>query len=240
MKTLGHKLFLTLATLIAALGYCQMAQAHAVYLFAWPQGDQIFVRSYFSKKSPVRQGTVTILDSAGQVLDTAKTDDKGEVSFNRPQTTSDLTFVVEAGEGHRADFLLRAVDLPPLDLSSPGEAGEGPGTEANLGAANQPVIDQAATPSDPNSTAEAKASASPAVTAGVASTPAVLNISLNELRAMFREELGSQLGPINRALAEAEDDTPTLKDIIGGLGWLVGIFGLAFWYSGRESRRKKN
>jgi nickel transport protein len=201
-------LFAALSALACILAYPTMAQAHAVFIFAWPQGDTICTDSYFSKKSPVRGGTVSIQDSSGKVLDSAKTDDKGSVCFNRPQTTSDLTFVVEAGEGHRAEFKLRVEDLPALD--------------------------PATTPSDPELQGVANAPADQQGNAGNASFPAGPGVNMADLRSIIRQELGAQLGPITKALAEADDKSPTLKDIIGGLGWLVGIFGLAFWYSGRK------
>ncbi|MDR2387698.1 MAG: hypothetical protein LBE80_08975 [Deltaproteobacteria bacterium] len=214
MKKIKAMIFMVaLATLGLVLVQAQPAQGHAVFIFAWGEGDQICTNSYFSGKSPVRQGTVLIQDSDGKQLDSAKTDDKGDVCFNRPQTTSDLTFVVEAGEGHRAEFKLRAEDLPPLETS--------------------------ATPTEPEPSGDASASANPSGNAGTASVPAGSGANLEQLRTMFRQELGSQLGPITRALTEADDKSPTLKDIIGGLGWLVGIFGLAFWYSGRKLRQKK-
>ncbi|MDR2368201.1 MAG: hypothetical protein LBF58_08865 [Deltaproteobacteria bacterium] len=205
--------FLTVPILAAAclLAHAATAQAHAVFIFAWPQGDGICTQSYFSGKSPVRQGTVSISDASGKVLDSAKTDDKGDVCFNRPRTDSDLTFVVEAGEGHRAEFKLRASDLPPLD----------PAAQAN-----------------PESPAAASAPTDPSGTAGIASIPAGSDANLEALRSMFRTELGAQLGPITRALTEADDKMPTPKDIIGGIGWIVGIFGLAFWSSARKLRQK--
>ncbi|MDR0621361.1 MAG: hypothetical protein LBJ61_05745, partial [Deltaproteobacteria bacterium] len=189
MKTTRAITLVPLAALALVLGLATGARAHAVFIFAWPQGDQICTQSYFSKKSPVRQGTVSILDQSGAVLDTAKTDDKGDVCFNRPQTTSDLTFVVEAGEGHRAEFKLREADLPPLD--------------------------PAASPTDPEPEGEVTASASPTGTAGVASIPAGSTADLQAIRSVVRAELGAQLGPITKALAEADDKSPTPRDIIG-------------------------
>ncbi|MDR2302376.1 MAG: hypothetical protein LBF38_10095 [Deltaproteobacteria bacterium] len=212
MKTNRMVLLVALAAAGLVMIQAVRAQAHAVFIFAWGEGDQICTNSYFSGKSPVRQGTVLIQDSAGKQLDSAKTDDKGDVCFNRPQTTSDLTFVVEAGEGHRAEFKLRAEDLPPLETS--------------------------AAPTGPETSGDASASATPSGNAGTASVPAGSGANLDEFRTMFRQELGAQLGPITRALTEADDKSPTLKDIIGGLGWLVGIFGLACWYSGRKLRQK--
>jgi nickel transport protein len=199
-----------LATLLALawlLAQPATAFAHAVFIFAWPQGDQVCSDSYFSRKSPVRGGTVTVLDASGTVLDSGKTDEKGSACFPRPRTGSDLTLVVEAGEGHRADFRLRAADLQPPD---PGPA---PEPEAAPAVPSRPAV------------------AAPA--------PGGPGADLEAVRAVLRQELASQLGPINRALAEADEKSPSPRDIIGGLGWLAGISGLAFWLAGRKPRQKK-
>ncbi|MDR1677512.1 MAG: hypothetical protein LBS44_03880 [Deltaproteobacteria bacterium] len=208
------------------LAFIAEAKAHSVFIFAWPQGDEICTDSYFSKKSPVKGGTVTISDAAGKILDSAKTDSKGSVCFKRPQTNSDLTFVVMAGEGHRADFLLRAVDLPPLTLSEP--AATDAASDANDAAKVSVNPAETSERTDDNIESVAKSEGQK-----------LESINLEALRSVIRQELGSQLGPITRALTEADDKSPTLKDIIGGLGWVVGLFGLAFWYSGRKLRQKK-
>jgi hypothetical protein len=28
-----------------------------------------------------------------------------------------------------------------------------------------------------------------------------------------------------------------IRDIVGGLGWLAGLFGCAFWFSGRRQKK---
>ncbi|MDR2350877.1 MAG: hypothetical protein LBF41_09705, partial [Deltaproteobacteria bacterium] len=74
-----------------------------------------------------------------------------------------------------------------------------------------------------------------AATAGTLPLSGDLRALENSLRAMVREELKSQLGPINRELAEASrDQSPTLKEVAGGLGWVVGVTGVVFWARGRR------
>ena len=46
------------------------------------------------------------------------------------------------------------------------------------------------------------------------------------LRAVIGQELDSRLAPIKRALAEQKERGPELRDIIGGVGWLIGIAGI--------------
>jgi nickel transport protein len=185
------------------------AQAHGVYMFAWPQGDQICSDSYFSKKSRVRGGRVSLRDASGQVLQTGTTDEQGSFCFRRPPVEGDLLLAVEAGEGHRAEFRLRAEDLGPAPTAGPAVGASGSSTVAPAAAAS-------------------------AVLGGTADAGA------DALRAIVREELAAQLGPITRRLAaDADDQTPGAREIVGGLGWLAGLFGLLFWRSARARAKKR-
>ncbi|MDR0882928.1 MAG: hypothetical protein LBP55_10415 [Candidatus Adiutrix sp.] len=155
--------FLFLAALLT-LAPAPTALAHGVYIFAWPEGERLCSDSYFSGHSKVRGGRVSLLDAAGQTLESGLTADDGSFCFIRPDRSQDLTFVVEAGQGHRAEFKLRAEDWPLPASTSP---------------ADPPLA----------KTAPAK----------------------------------------NKAPTE-----PGAREIIGGLGWLAGIFGLAAWLAARR------
>ena len=48
--------------------------------------------------------------------------------------------------------------------------------------------------------------------------------------------LEAKLAPIRRDLAALNDPAPNLKDILGGIGYLVGLAGIAAWI---QSRKKK-
>ena len=172
------------------LAPARTALAHGVYIFAWPEGERLCSDSYFSGNSKVRGGRVSLLDAAGQPLESGLTADDGSLCFLRPEVSQDLTFVVEAGQGHRAEFKLRAEDWPLPATPSPPD----------------PSLAKTAPPDF-----EA------------------------DLRRVVREELAAQLGPINRALAENQAASgPGAREIIGGLGWLAALFGLAAWLAARR------
>ncbi|MDR2442855.1 MAG: hypothetical protein LBE31_04955 [Deltaproteobacteria bacterium] len=211
-------LLVLFAMVISSALFSTAALAHSVFIFAWGEGDRICTDSYFTRKSPVRGGQVSIHSPDGQLLDSAATDDQGGVCFSRPNTSTDLIFSVEAGQGHRAEFTLRSEDLPPLTL---------------LGA-----------PLDPEPVGQAK---SPA-TAGIASVPAEptatdlteSGLSPLVIRKIVREEISAQIGPLMKMLTLSEGDkTPGVREIVGGLGWFVGIFGFSFWLSTRSNRKRK-
>ncbi|MGL1931204.1 MAG: hypothetical protein OCC45_05535 [Desulfotalea sp.] len=58
----------------------------------------------------------------------------------------------------------------------------------------------------------------------------------DELKEIIRNELSDQLAPIKRHLAAQGSAGPKLQDILGGLGYIIGLLGLAAYYT---SKRKK-
>lgn len=102
---------------VAASIFCPPAKAHSVFVFAWVDGDRICTESYFSKKSKVRGGTIKMLNAQGKELQNGITDENGIFCFSPPQEAADLTFVIEAGEGHRGEFRLTAADLTDTGLN---------------------------------------------------------------------------------------------------------------------------
>lgn len=56
----------------------------------------------------------------------------------------------------------------------------------------------------------------------------------NELKQMIQELLSQELAPIKRSLAEARDKKPGFRDIMGGIGYLLGLAGLVAWLKNRR------
>ena len=73
--------------------FCGILNAHGLYIFAKQNGDEVFVKSYFSAKSPCRNCDVKI---AGKDY---KLDEKGEISIKIPSENFEI--VVNGGTGHQ-------------------------------------------------------------------------------------------------------------------------------------------
>jgi len=56
----------------------------------------------------------------------------------------------------------------------------------------------------------------------------------DELKEMIRQILSQELAPIKRSLAAAENRKPGFRDIIGGIGYLLGLAGLVAWLKNRR------
>jgi len=193
---------LSLLCLVAALMLLTAgaALAHRVNVFAWVEGDTVFVECKYPDGTKVHEGVIRVLDSASKELLSGKTNDKGEFSFKVPKL-DDLTVVLEAGMGHRGDWPLSRQDLSP--------AGEAPGQTSP--AASQPA---------PKTEAPAAKELSPAAASPL---PAGIDQAIEKA-------LDKKLAPVMKMLAEMHEQKVRLTDVLGGLGYIFGLVGVAAYF----------
>jgi nickel transport protein len=173
------------------------AGAHRVNIFAWVEGDTVLVECKYPDGREVYEGVIRVLDSAGKELLNGKTNTKGEFSFKAPKQ-DDLTIVLEAGMGHRADWPLSKQDLAP--------AGE------------------SAVPSAPAPKTEAPSPAAKESAPGAASPlPAGIDQAIEKA-------LDKKLAPVMRMLAEMREQKVRLTDVLGGIGYIIGLVGVAAYF----------
>jgi len=195
---------LSLLCLVAALMLLAAgdALAHRVNVFAWVEGDMVFVECKYPDGTKVHEGVIRVLDSAGKELLSGKTNDKGEFSFKVPKQ-DDLTIVLEAGMGHRGDWPLSRQDLAP--------AGEAP----KPGPAAAP---QASPKNEAPSPAAAEFAAGPA-----SPPPAGIDQAIEKA-------LDKKLAPVMKMLAEMHEQKVRLTDVLGGIGYIIGLVGVAAYF----------
>ena len=63
-------------------------------------------------------------------------------------------------------------------------------------------------------------------------------LSSKEVEEIVARQLEEKLRPLNRMMAESRDRGPTLSDIIGGLGYILGLVGLGTYIRFRRERGK--
>lgn len=184
------------------------AQAHRVNIFAWPDNGSIEVECKFSGGTPARQAAVTARDTVtGAVVLSGKTDDRGRLSL-------------PAGAGIIAT-------AHPLELTV--NAGEGHQnhwrfTAEDIAALQAPADTEVSTRSE----------ALTPVAAGKPASEQTLTVTPAQLERIVNGALSRQLAPIRQQLAELSNPEPGLRDIVGGLGWLIGLAGLAAFFSRRK------
>ncbi|MDL2267912.1 hypothetical protein LJC46_08020, partial [Desulfovibrio sp. OttesenSCG-928-G15] len=69
-----------------------------------------------------------------------------------------------------------------------------------------------------------------------AKAPAASSVSMEarELESLVGRVMDAKLAPIKEALGEIRTQGPGLKDIIGGLGWIFGLLGIAAYMKYRK------
>jgi len=182
------------------------ASAHRVNIFAYVEGNQVVVECSFSKTRPVRAGQITVYAGASdQILLTGTTDDAGVFRFPVPDQakTTGLRLALQAGEGHANQWTM-----------DPGEFASAPSPtpQAPPQTAEQP------SPPDPTPV--------PAPSSGITAREVEAIVST-----LLDAKLDAKLAPLRRALLE--DQGPRLQDILGGIGWIMGIIGVAAYFRRR-------
>jgi len=210
---------------VCILGTASPAAAHKASVFAAVQGKVISGEAYFRDGSPLRNAQVTVFDPAGAKLGETKTDAEGKFSFE-PRRRCDHRLVVDGGEGHAAEYTVRAEELPTaLSAGKTAPAKPSPALPPATPQAAQPL---SRAPVAPLPSTVPDSPARPAATAPQAAP------GMAELHGKL-EALEKQIVQLRRDLA-ARDDSTRLRDVLGGIGYILGLMGLAFYFRG--ARRK--
>ena len=168
--------------------------AHKVNVFAWVEGDTVFVEGYYSGNKKAQNSLVEVFDKAGAKLLEGKTNEKGEFSFKPPEKT-ELRIVLTAGAGHKNDFVISANDFGEVETPS-------------AGLPSKPQEDR--------------------------TYPATITAEPHQLEEMIDRALDRKLAPVIRLIRETRREGPTFSEIVGGIGYIFGLFGVAIYFSNRK------
>ena len=188
------------------------ALAHRVLVFAFAEGDTIHTESKFVGSGAVQKGQVLVQDKkTGQTLLTGTTDDQGKFSFKIPPEATagklDLLIVTEAAMGHKGEWLLKADSYLAGGKSTT--------------AAAAPGVSTSATPTP---------STSPAVASGAKAA----SVDQQALEAALDKSLERHLAPLKEMLTDLTIHRTSFTDILGGLGYIMGIFGLLAYFMSKK------
>ncbi len=246
--------FATIFTLVFATS--GEAAAHRLNVFAWLDNDNVVVECNFGKNRPAMGATVSIYDrDTKKELVQGKTDNSGHFAFKVPQIIRDghgLSIDVNAGQGHHGTWEMDASELYSAAALTAGF------DEARI--EGQRLDSQAAGKKYPRFRTEARSvENSPAATTeeniplpdrrsmiptpqdgGGASRPdigyaAQGGYSQGQIRAYISEAVESAMAPIRHELAAMGAQGPSITEIIGGIGWIMGIVGIILYFRSRRS-----
>lgn len=209
---LGRRILFSIPILLLALLSAGPASAHKVTVFGWVEGDTVYGETKFSGGRPAMDAAIVVTGPEGNQLLTTRTDDQGEFSFKVPQKT-DLKIQLKAGTGHQGDWTIRAEEI-------------GPAEEAESGSSMP-------TPSS------APASPEPA-SAGKTESNETIAVSPEALQSIMETAMDKKLKPILKMLADAHDPGPSVTEIIGGIGYILGLMGIGMYFHARRKLDQAN
>jgi len=186
------------------------ALAHKVRVFAWEDSGNIITEAKFSGGKPAQTITISVIDStSGKQLLSGKTNREGIFSFPVPLATGDeVEIIADGGDGHKNSWKFNL-------LEAAGTASSEQHAHENK---DEGLQTQSSTP---NST-----------------TPLTVSLTREELTDLIEEALDKKLGPIKRTLAANTDQGPTLQDILGGIGYILGLAGIAAYFQSRGQKKE--
>lgn len=201
-----------LILLSVAAVFPREAAAHRVNVFAVVEGGEVLVDCFYSKSRRVNAGRVTVLDAAtGARLLDGVTDAAGRWAFPVPESARaaghDLALVLEAGEGHRGEWTVMAAEYAAPASVAPPVPAPPPAVSGGSSSDQSPLITM---------------------------TQAELTAHVEQAA---RQAVEQRLAQYRREQAEERRQGPGLTEIVGGLGWFVGLFGLAAWARARKTER---
>ncbi len=187
------------------------ALAHKFIVTAWAEEGSVFLEAGFSNGDMAHGADIIVFDDADTRLLTAKTDDQGAASFKIPKKT-ELKIIVNAGMGHQ--------DEATVSLDEIEEAF---------------AVDAA--PAAETATAGTETVSSKPQAAAYAQPAAIAGVSAEEIQRIVDKSLDKKLKPLMRKLSEKNDSGPSFNDIIGGIGYILGLVGLGTYFNYRRKKQ---
>lgn len=190
----------SLLLLACCLALPSAAEAHRFLVTAWTEGDVLLVESAFGDGSTGAGAEVTVKDLAsGQVLMQGVADKDGMLSLPLTKTVREAGNDLQVtADGGQGH--LATCSVPADEFTLPNSASTQPG---------------ATTPHDKIRLDDAGDS----------------RMDADLLKQLVRQEVGAvvqeQLQPLRRELRALQKQGPSVADIVGGIGWILGLAGVA-------------
>lgn len=207
------------AIIFLVIAWISPIKAHSIKLFATADNETITGYGYFPGGGKYRRGKLTIYGPENVVLGQLMTDDSGAFSFTA-QYRCDHIFTIETGDGHFAHYTVKAAELPdslpPLQINKSTEPSKPTGGGSEL---------QPPSPNDARTTPLLESHKDPK------------NITNAHLEEIIGTAVARQVRPLREQLERYEQKV-RLHDIFGGIGYIFGITGVAFYVAGRKKFRQ--
>ena len=188
------------------------ALAHKLNVFAAAEGRRIQGEVYFSGGAKAADVPVTVTNPAGDVLAELRTAPDGSFSYEATAAVAQH-IVAETLDGHRGEWQVTAAELAGA-FSAPSAAVDTPDSQPNA------LVPHGTKSAAPQST-EASPGTGPELDAALA--------------AAIERAVARQVRPL-REEALAARDAVQFRDVLGGIGYIIGLAGLGLWWQCRRTR----
>ena len=182
-----------------------IAEAHRATIFAWIEGDSVMTQSKFSGGRKAQGALIQVYDLNNNLLLEGKTDDQGQFSFKVPHKEA-MQIVLAAGDGHRAEWVIKAEEFHNSESEAPFSV------DASSKEGIVPIQ------SELDQVPPAK----------------ITEISPIELQQLIEASIDKKLEPVIKMLVDAHTAGPNIRDILGGIGYIIGLIGIATYFRYRK------
>jgi len=189
--------------------------AHKVNIFAYVEGNMIYTESYFSDGKKCVDSKVEVFNNQGNKLLDGLTDPEGKFAFEVPPESEELKIILTASMGHRAEYIItfdelkNSIDTIKEEIKTSTFLEKE--DESSLGECNK---------------------------LGEIVSPGNSSFDLKEIQIIIEEILDRKLEPIIREIKKSKTDEISLTEILGGIGYIIGIFGILAYFLSRKRREK--
>jgi len=188
-----------------------LSRAHRILVFAAAEDRTISGYVYLSGGNRLHNVTVTVTTPEGRKLGQVTSDENGEFVF---QATARCNHVFRArtADGHAAEWTIPGADLPDdlPDAAAAADTRVQPMTTDTVAAVN-PLPLHANTEQHGNN---------------------------DHLERMVSLAVARQIRPLREQLARYEQKT-RFHDVLGGIGYILGVTGIGFYVLGRKQQRRR-
>ncbi|MFH1803634.1 MAG: hypothetical protein ABID63_01960 [Pseudomonadota bacterium] len=194
----------------------QAGWAHSFHVFALGDGDIIEGYAYFGGGGRPRNAGIEVMDANGTVLFQGSTNNDGEFLYQVDQR-QDYIIRADTHDGHVAEYEVAADEL----------SDSLPAAKADIPAIITSLITETAKPTP-------TVASPPAPTSGTSHSGMVM-LDQDQLADLISSAVAKQVRPLREQLVSYEDKV-RFSDILGGIGFIVGIFGAFVWWRSRPGQ----
>jgi nickel transport protein len=181
------------------------AFAHRINVFAYLEGDTVHGETFFSGGRPAMKAVIEVFpDEGNDPLFTTATDQDGLFTFLLTEEMGSKQMLRIVAEAGEGHRGQWLLDLTSVQASAMQEQGE-------------------STSAPPSSPVHSTAAPSP---------PAM--VDEQAIGAIVEKVVEAKLAPLRRDLAAATQCGPSLSEILGGLGYIIGLAGLAAYLKSQK------